>query len=288
MNKPLVAGAGILGIIVLLALAAPAASSFGLLQSPLAQDLIRSLEPPGMDHLFGTDKLGRDVLARLLHGSRNSLLIAFIAMAVALTLGVPAGTLAGFRGGLWDLILTRLMEATSGLPALPILLLVVSLTIGQESSGGSANIALLAGAIGITKWAAIARYVRGGIWQAQEEEFAAAAAALGASRKRILFGHLLPGALGPAMVSAAFGAGSAVLMESALSFLGMGTQPPWPSWGGMVSAAFSDPEAWWLLLAPGAAIALLVIAFNLLAEGVESTLSRQQTDQVESSGGGRF
>jgi len=268
MNRTAALGLSLLAALTIASILAPLATSIEILDSPFSMDLKRRLLPPGAENLMGTDELGRDVLARILHGSRTSLLVAFVATGVALAIGVPAGALAGARGGLWDLILTRLMEATAGLPALPILLLVVSLTLGGESGEGAAALIVLAGAIGITRWAAIARYVRGGVWRAQVEEYATAALALGASRSRLLFRHLLPGALAPAMVSAAFGAGSAVLLESALSFLGLGTQAPSPSWGKMVAAAVAEPGAWWLLVAPGASIAVLVLGFNLLAEGI--------------------
>jgi len=270
VNRPLSAGLAVVGALALVALLAPAASAWGILDSPFDIDVPHRLAAPGGAHWMGTDELGRDVLSRLLHGARASLLVALVATGVALGIGVPAGALAGARGGLWDLILTRLMEATAGLPSLPILLLVVSLTLGGDAGDGTATILVLAAAIGVTRWAAIARYVRGGIFRVRVEEYASAAVALGASPRRLLFRHLLPAALAPAMVSAAFGAGSAVLMESALSFLGLGTQPPNPSWGKMVATAASEPSAWWLLVAPGAAIAVLVLGFNLVAEGIRA------------------
>lgn len=268
MNRPLTAGLLVVGALAVAALLAPVATSWRVLDDPFHGDVAHRLVPPGGSHWMGTDQDGRDVLSRILHGARTSLLVALVATAFSLGIGVPAGALAGARGGLWDLVLTRLMEATTGLPALPILLLVVSLTLGETSDDGKATLFLLAAAIGITRWAVIARYVRGGIFRVRVEEYATAAIALGASPPRLLFRHLLPAALTPAMVSAAFGAGSAVLMESAMSFLGWGTQPPNPSWGKMVATAAWEPSAWWLLVAPGAAIAVLVLGFNLLAEGI--------------------
>ncbi len=268
MNRILSAGLALLGFLIVGTLCAPILAGWGILASPLEIDLEGRLSPPGPGAWMGTDELGRDVLSRVIHGGRSSLTIAFVATLVALTLGVPAGALAGLRGGFWDLTLTRLMEATAALPALPLILLVLSLTLGGGQEGEVPTLILLAAAIGVTRWAGIARYVRGGIWKTQVEDFVAAAVALGSGRARLTVRHLLPAALAPALVSAAFGAGSAVLMESALSFLGLGTQPPQPSWGAMIAAAAEEPSAWWLLVAPGIAIAGLVLGFNLLAEGL--------------------
>jgi len=268
VNRSLIAGAALIGALCIVSLAAPALASAGIISPPLEIDLAIRLRPPSSAHWLGTDDLGRDVFSRLLHGARPSLAVALVATAVALALGVPAGALAGLRGGFWDLTLTRLMEATAALPSLPLILLIVSMTLGDAGGGaGFPTLILLAAAIGVTRWATIARYVRGGIWKLQVEDYVVAARALGSSTARLIIRHLLPGALTPALVSAAFGAGSAVLTESALSFLGLGTQPPWPSWGKMVAEAAREPGAWWLLLAPGMAIASLVLGFNLAAEG---------------------
>lgn len=268
MNRALRTGIAVVALLTAAGVLAPLLVSGELLSDPLALDLEQSLRPPDRRHWLGTDEYGRDVLSRLLHGARTALLVAGIATAVSLALGVPAGALAGLRGGVWDLALTRLMEATAALPALPLMLLIVAFSTGKEGGGGPDATILLACAIGVTRWAVIARYVRGGVFKVREEEYALAAVALGADRARLLSRHLLPGALTPALVSAAFAAGSAVLMESALSFLGLGSQPPAPSWGLMVAAALAEHRAWWLLLAPGAAIAALVMGFNALAEGI--------------------
>jgi peptide/nickel transport system permease protein len=271
VSRSIVLGFVLLGLLGGAGLAAPFLTAQKMLASPLQEDMSSRLQAPSAAHWLGTDELGRDVLSRLLHGAWLSLTVAIVATAVSLILGVPAGVLAGLRGGWYDLALTRLMEVTSALPALPLVLLVVSMTLGSEGGGGAfLGTTLLASTIGVTRWAVIARYVRGGIWKARAEDYAAAAVALGSSELRCAARHLLPGALAPAMVSAAFAAGSSVLIESALSFLGLGTQPPAPSWGHMVATAVNEPHAWWLLAAPGAAIALLVMAFNLIAEGMRT------------------
>jgi peptide/nickel transport system permease protein len=272
MNRTTVAGLSILMTLALLGFLAPALAATGMIPPPDRIDVHMRLRPPGPGHWLGTDEYGRDVLSRLLHGAATSLTVAAVATFVALGVGVPAGALAGARGGIWDLLLTRLMEATAALPALPLLLLIASLTLDRTRTRSGALV-LLAAAIGITRWATIARHVRGGIFRARVEDHAAAAIALGAGRARLLARHLLPGALSPALVSAAFGAGSAVLLESALSFLGLGAPPPAPSWGKMVAESIRDSDAWWLLAAPGTTIALLVMGFNLLAEGMRQRAS---------------
>jgi peptide/nickel transport system permease protein len=258
----------LVGGLTLAALIAPLLTTFDLIGSPTETAIHAKLLPPGPGHWLGTDELGRDVLSRLVHGARSSLAVALVATLVALIIGVPAGALAGLRGGFWDLTLTRLMEVTASLPSLPLILLILSLTLEREGTGGLGTLVLLAVAIGVTRWSGIARYIRGGIWKTQVEEYVMGSRALGSGRTRLLVRHLLPAAVPPALVSAAFGAGSAVLLESALSFLGLGTQPPLPSWGRMVASAAQEPGAWWLLLAPGMAIAILVMGFNLLAEGI--------------------
>jgi peptide/nickel transport system permease protein len=251
-------------------LTAPLLVAAGILAAPLEMETAR-LSPPSLAHPLGTDEYGRDVLSRLAHGARPAILVAVVAGLVALALGVPFGALAGLRGGWWDLILTRLMEATGSLPALPLILLIVSFTFGRAE--GTSALVFLAAAIGATRWAAIARYVRGGIWKARVEEHTLAAIAMGARWRRILALHLLPAALAPALVSAAFGSGAAVILESTLSYFGLGAQPPAPSWGAMVAGAAMEPGAWWLLVAPGVAIAILVASLNAVAEGVRRRLA---------------
>jgi peptide/nickel transport system permease protein len=268
VNRPLKAGLAIVGLLGLAALTAPALTSAGLVASPTATAIDRKFEAPGPGHWLGRDDLGRDVLSRLVHGARPSLTVAIVATLTALAVGVPFGSLAGLRGGPWDLLLTRLMELTASLPSLPLVLLVTSMTMGGEGGGGWGALLLLAVVIGLTRWAGIARHVRGGIQRTRVEDYVAVSLTLGSGTGRVLVRHLLPAAAGPALVAAAFGAGSAVLLEAALSYLGLGAQPPLPSWGRMVASAALEPGAWWLLTAPGAAIALLVLGLNLVAEGI--------------------
>jgi len=275
MNRQVALGLGVVILLAVASFSAPLLTAWHCLAPPLEIDLDAQVQAPSWAHWMGTDEVGRDVLSRVLHGGRVSLAVALVATLVSLGLGVPAGTLAGSRGGVWDLVLTRLMEATTALPALPFILLVVAMAAGTGQRG-NATMLLVAAAIGATRWASIARYVRGGIWKAGAEDHTAASIALGAGRFRIFFRHLLPGALTPALVSSAFGAGSAILAESALGFLGMGIQAPLPSWGRMVAAAAGTPQAWWLMVAPGGAIALVVLGFNVAAEGLRRSLKREE------------
>ncbi|MBI3448108.1 MAG: ABC transporter permease [Acidobacteria bacterium] len=286
MNRALAAGIGVLTLLAALAAGAPALSAAGVLARPDALDTSAGLAPPSLEHWMGTDELGRDVLSRVLHGGRPSLVCAFVATLVALGVGLPAGALAGLRGGWWDLILTRLMEATTAVPALLVILLLAAILPGDPDRAGSARLVPLAVAIGLTRWAVIARYVRGAVVQAQAEDYAAAAEALGAGRARVLFRHLLPGALTPALVTAAFGAGSAILAESALSFFGLGTHEPLPSWGKMIASAAVWPRAWWLIVAPGAVIAIVVMGFNLSAEGLRLRAASGREETQPRVGGG--
>ena len=274
MNRPLAAGVVMVALLGMMALAAPALTRSKLIASPISTHPKESLRPPSLHHWAGTDRLGRDVFSRLVHGGRPSLTVALVATILALLIGVPAGALAGMRGGWWDLTLTRLMEATSAFPALVLILLVVSMLPVDTETEGSPRLLFLGVAIGVTRWATIARYVRGGVFQVRTEDYAAAAVALGSGRLRLLCRHLLPAALTPALISAAFGAGSAILTESALNFLGLGTREPLPSWGKMVATAADTPDAWWLIAAPGAAIAIVVLGFNLAAEGLRVRAGR--------------
>jgi len=274
VNRTLLAGVSILSLLALVAAAAPALSDREWIARPDALNTGTGLSAPSRAHWMGTDELGRDVLARIVHGGRPSLLVAFVATIVALGVGLPAGAIAGLRGSWGDLLLTRLMEVTTAVPALLVIMLLASMLSGDPARAGSMRLVPLAVAIGLTRWVTIARYVRGAVIQAQADDYSAAAEALGASRARVLFRHLVPGALAPALVAAAFGAGSAILLEAALSFFGLGTHEPLPSWGKMVASAAVWPRAWWLIVAPGAVIALVVMGCNLAAEGLRERAGR--------------
>jgi peptide/nickel transport system permease protein len=219
------------------------------------------LLPPSSSHVFGTDDLGRDLFARVVAATPISLAIGVTAAAVSLIVGFAVGGLSGYLGGVVDLVLSRIVEVVL---CFPVLFLLLALAAFLPPS--PATIIL---AIGLTTWPGDARYARAEILKAKSLDYARAARAAGASTPRILVRHLLPNALAPLVVSAAFGVAWAILAEAALSFLGVGLPAPATSWGGILSAAPAYiEEAWWMALFPGLALFLTVSAYNLLAEGL--------------------
>lgn len=212
-------------------------------------------------HLFGTDALGRDVLARLLHGGRVSLLVGSAALILALCLGVAVGLAAGWTGGVVDALLMRLVD---GLLAVPMVFLLLLLAAVFRPS-----LVTLVLILAFSAWMGVARLVRGQVLSLKEREFILAARGIGASPLRIAVTHLLPNALTPLAQDAALRLGDLILVEASLSFLGLGVPPPHPSWGSMVAEGQDLlMQAWWLSLIPGAAVALTVIAAALLADGI--------------------
>lgn len=233
--------------------------------SPNTVDLVQRLRPPGRDHLLGTDDLGRDILARMIHGARVSLTVGLFATAIALIIGSLLGALAGYYGGTTDWIVSRVIEIVLCFPFLFLVLGIVALF--------RPSIYTIMIALGLTSWTSEARYVRGEFLRIRELEFAQAARASGARDARIIFRHLLPNALAPVLVSASFGVAVAILTESALSFLGLGVPLPTASWGSMLSQAHEHIEyAWWLILFPGLAIFSTVASFNVVGERFREAL----------------
>jgi peptide/nickel transport system permease protein len=221
------------------------------------------LQAPSATHPFGTDDLGRDLLARVVTATPISLAIGLVAAGVSLGIGFAIGGAAGYFGGAVDLALSRLIEV---MLCFPVLFLLLALAAFLPPSP-----ATVIGAIGFTAWAGDARFARAEILKLRELDYARAARAMGASTPRILLRHLLPNALPPLIVSAAFGVGWAILAEAAMSFLGVGLPAPAVSWGGILSSAPTwIDEAWWIALFPGLALFLTVAAYNLLAEGLRA------------------
>ena len=219
------------------------------------------LLPPSPAHLFGTDDLGRDLLARVVVATPISLAIGLTAAAVSLLVGFTVGGLSGYLGGAVDLILSRLVEVVL---CFPVLFLLLALAAFLPPSPAAIILA-----IGLTTWPGDARYARAEVLKAKNLDYSRAAKVAGASTPRILVRHLLPNVLAPLVVSAAFGVAWAILAEAALSFLGVGLPAPATSWGGILSAAPAYiEEAWWMALFPGLALFLTVSAYNLLAEGL--------------------
>jgi peptide/nickel transport system permease protein len=257
------AGLVFLGIVVVLAMVAPV-----LLPDPAAQPdpLGGSNLPPSFVHLFGTDPLSRDVLSRVVSGARVSLAVALLAVALSITLGAMVGIAAGYFGGAVDSALMRLVDGALAVPRLFLLLLV--LAVWEQ-----VPVALLVVFIGATGWFGTSRLVRAEVLRIREESFVLAAEALGARRRRIIFRHLLPNALGPLLVAATLGVGDVILVEAGLSFLGLGVQPPTPSWGGMILDAKSVlVTAPWNAIFPGLAILGTVLAANLFGDALRDAV----------------
>jgi peptide/nickel transport system permease protein len=255
------------GAMLLLIVAAAAVIGPWLLPDPLAQpDILRASRPPGLGHPFGTDQLSRDVLARVVSGARISLGVAFLAVALSVTLGASIGMVSGYWGGAIDATLMRIVDGALAVPRLFMLLLVLAV---WERVPVLALVVL----IGATGWFSTSRLVRGEVLRIREEGYVRAAEALGARRRRIIFRHLLPNALGPLLVAATLGVGDVILLEAGLSFLGLGIQPPTPSWGGMIldsrEVMISAP---WASIFPGLAIVVTVLSANLFGDALRDAI----------------
>jgi len=229
---------------------------------PLEMDLNGVLQPPGSpNHLLGTDDLGRDVLSRLIHGSRVSLVVGFIVVGIAATIGITLGALAGYFGGLVDSIIMRTVDLVFAFPFLILAIAVVAI-IGPSLT----NMMIV---LGCVAWVDYARMVRGMVLSLKEQEFVVAARVVGARHWRIISLHILPNCLGVIIVQATFGIAMAILAASGLSFLGMGVQPPTPEWGSMLSMAKPYLRKLPILsIAPGFAIMLTVLAINFVGDAL--------------------
>ncbi|MFA5516705.1 MAG: ABC transporter permease [Desulfuromonadales bacterium] len=259
-NRLAMIGGGIVLAMFVLAMIAPLTG-----KDPGAIDIAHRLEPPSWQFPLGTDDLGRDVLTRIFYGARISLLVGFVAVGIATFIGIILGALAGFYGRWVDATLMRFVDIMLCFPTFFLILAVIAFL---EPSIW--NIMII---IGLTGWMGVARLVRAEFLSLRQRDFVQAARALGASDRRIIFRHLLPNALSPVLVSATLGVAGAILTESALSFLGIGVQPPTPSWGNMlITGKQTLGTAWWLSAFPGVAILLTVLGYNLLGEGIRDAL----------------
>ncbi len=259
-NRMALFGAAIVAFMFLLALLAPL-----LAGDPGAIDIARRLQPPSWNYPLGTDDLGRDVLARIMYGARISLLVGFVAVGIASLIGIVLGALAGYYGSWVDALLMRFVDIMLCFPTFFLILAVIAFL---EPSIW--NIMII---IGLTGWMGVARLVRAEFLSLRERDFVQAGKALGASDARLIFRHILPNALSPVLVSATLGVAGAILTESALSFLGIGVQPPTPSWGNMlITGKQTLGAAWWLSAFPGLAILITVLGYNLLGEGIRDAL----------------
>lgn len=240
---------------------------------PAKIDRYNVLSPPSSKYIFGTDKTGRDVFSRMVYGSRISLKVGFVAVGISLMIGIFIGALAGYYGGIADAVIMRFVDVMLCFPAFFLILAVIAIL---EPSIW--NIMIV---IGITGWMGVARLVRAEFLTLKERDFVIAARAQGAGAMRIIFGHILPNAMGPILVAATLGVAGAILTESALSFLGIGIQPPTPSWGNILTEGKDAIDiAPWLSLYPGLAILVTVLGYNLLGEGIRDALDPRLKDEV--------
>jgi peptide/nickel transport system permease protein len=226
-------------------------------------------EPPSAVHWLGTDRLGRDVAAGMVHGARISLTIGLVVVAIQATIGILLGGLAGYYGGWVDLALSRLFELMLGIPTFFLILTVAAIL--------PPSIYLLMAILGLTGWVGIARIIRSEFLKVRAQEFVAAAQSLGGSDLRVMRRHILPNALAPVLVSMSFGVAGAILAESSLSFLGVGVPQHLVTWGSILAVARANTFAWWLAVFPGAAIFLTVTAYNLLGDGLRDALDPKLT-----------
>lgn len=272
-NRLAVIGMVVLVILVVVAIAGEALAPYGLNE----QDITNRLMAPSLDHLFGTDELGRDVFSRVLVAARSSLQVGFIAVGVAIALGVPIGLVAGFYGGWIDSFLMRAMDIMFSFPAILLAIAIVA------SLGPNLVNAMIA--IGIVYTPIFARITRGAVLVVSQEVYVRAARSLGSRDGRILRRHILPNVMAPIIVQTSLSLAFAILSEAALSYLGLGVQPPQPAWGRMLfdGAQFFN-QAWWMGVFPGVAILVTVMAFNFVGDGLRDALDPKQKSVIESRG----
>ncbi|MFA5147431.1 MAG: ABC transporter permease [Candidatus Omnitrophota bacterium] len=260
-NRAAFGGLVFIMIMLLFALLAP----FIATHDPTALDTRAVLVGPSAGHLLGTDTLGRDIFSRIVYGSRISLSIGFIAVGISVLIGIFFGSVSGYYGGKVDSLIMRFVDVMLCFPTFFLILAVIAFL--------EPSIFTIMFVIGATGWMGVARLVRAEILTLKERDFVAASRVMGASDAWIIMKHLIPNAIGPVLVSATLGMGGAILVESSLSFLGIGVQPPTPSWGNILMDGKSTlGVAWWLTIFPGIFILLTVLAYNLLGEGLRDAL----------------
>jgi peptide/nickel transport system permease protein len=256
-NKFALVGMTILTLLALIAIFAPVVAPY----DPIEMDLTNSLQPPNSEHPLGTDKLGRDVLSRLIYGSRISLTVGFIVVGIALSVGVTLGAIAGYFGGIIDNIIMRIVDVVIAFPFLILAIAIVAI-VGPSLT----NMMLVLGGVA---WIDYARIIRGMFLSLKEEEFVVAARVIGVKDRRIIFRHILPSTVGVIIVQATFGIAASILAASSLSFLGMGAQPPTPEWGAMLSEANAYLRKLPMMtFAPGLAIMITVLAINFVGDAL--------------------
>lgn len=282
-NRAAVVGMAFIGFMLLVAIFADFIAPYHYWQ----QDITNQFQPPSWEHPFGTDHLGRDVLSRLVYGARVSMAVGFIVQAIIILIGMSVGAIAGYFGGKIDQLLMRFVDVMYSFPDL-LLIIIVMTTLravtGRENPSGLLWLMVRADdlfggllgvfiALGLTSWLTVARLVRGQILSLKEREFVEAARAIGVGHFRIIRVHLVPNILAPIIVAVTFGIPNAILVEAALSFIGLGVKPPMPSWGLMILDGYRAMRAYpHLLLFPAAALSLTVLSYNFFGDGLRDAL----------------
>lgn len=256
-NKFALTGLIIITLLIIVALFAPVISPY----TPSQQNVFERLQPPSLHHLFGTDDLGRDVFTRMIFGARISLVVGFISVFIILIIGTLLGIISGYYGGKIDYMIMRFTDIVLCFPTFFLIILVIAFI--------EPNIYNVMIVIGVTSWPGLARLVRAEVLSLKEREFILVSKMMAISNIKIFFVHILPNIISPLMVYSSLAIGGAILTESALSFLGLGVQPPMPSWGQILTSGKDYIYmAWWLSLFPGIAILVTVLAFNLVGEAI--------------------
>ena len=254
-------GVLIIGLMSIIAVFAPFLCQY----APDDINIGRSLLAPSWEHPLGTDQLGRDLYARMVYGARISLMVGIIAVGISLLIGISLGSIAGFYGGVIDRIIMGFVDIMLCFPSIFLILALIALL--------DPSIMIIMVVIGVTSWMGVARLIRAEILSLKERDFVLAARVSGVSDLKIILRHLIPNAIGPVVVSATLGVAGVILLESGLSFLGIGVQPPTPSWGNILMDAKSTLGiAWWMTVYPGLAIFITVLGYNLLGEGLRDIL----------------
>lgn len=260
-NRLALVSAVVIIFLIIISLSAPLIAPY----NPADIDITNVLSPPSGAHPLGTDDLGRDLLSRMIWGSRISLSVGFVAVGISIMTGIIVGAVAGYYGGWVDIALMRFVDIMLTFPVLFLILAVVAI-IGP-------GIFIIMLIIGLTGWMDVARLVRAEFLTLKERDFVWAARSIGVKDAGIIFRHILPNALAPVFVAATMGIAGAILTESALSFLGLGVQPPVPSWGNILTSGKDNIEiAWWLSVFPGLAILFTVLSYNLMGEGLRDAV----------------
>jgi peptide/nickel transport system permease protein len=260
-NRLALGGGAVVLVLVVVALLAPRLAPW----DPNRPDTRRILVGPDRHHWLGTDQLGRDVLSRVIHGARVSLAVGFVSVGIATLVGVVLGAVAGYYGGLVDGIVMRLVDLMLVFPRFFLLLAVLAFL--------RPSIWTIMAVIGLTGWMGVARLVRAEFLSLKEREFVIWSESIGAGTLRIIFRHILPNAMAPVLVAMTLGIPAAILTESGLSFLGLGVQPPYATWGNILNDGKDSIEiAWWMTLYPGLAILVTVLCYNLMGEGIRDAL----------------